>query len=312
MDMPLVSVIVPVFRVENYIKECVDSIINQTYKNLEIILVDDGSPDKSGIICEEYAKFDSRIKVIHKTNGGLSDARNFGLEEVCGKYVLFCDSDDILEHVTVETVVDLAEKYNSDIVGFESVIFSEGKGQLRPIYHNTEEIIHLSSAQLAEKLLYKQIDCSVCNKLFNAEKLVQCRFIKGRYNEDIIFLTQLLGECKNIIMTNYPFYRYRINPESITHTFNLKTLDPLRNINEITEAILDSFPHLSDALFFYTTSAVKTVATSIIRNKARHVSPYKESYEKAKAIIKRNYIKILLSKRFDIRFKFAVTAVIFL
>ena len=112
--------------------------------------------------------------------------------------------------------------------------------------------------------------------------------------EDIVFLTQLLGGCQNTLMTNFPFYRYRINPESITHTFNLRTLDPLRNINEITEAILDSFPDLSDALFFYTTSAVKTVATSIIRNKAKNISPYKESYEKAKTIIKENYIKILL------------------
>lgn len=312
MDMPLVSVIVPVYKVEKYINECVKSIVTQTYKNLEIILVDDGSPDNSGIICDEYAKSDSRVKVIHKTNGGLSDARNFGLEKACGKYVMFCDSDDIIEQNTIEKVVGLAEMYNVDIVGFESVVFTEGKELKKPIYHNCEEIMHLNSAQFAEKLLYKQIDCSVCNKLFKSEKLSNFRFIKGRYNEDIIFLTQLLGECTNAIMTNYPFYLYRNNSESISHTFNLRTLDPLRNINEITEAITNSFPNLSDALFFYTISAVKTVATSIIRNKAKNISPYKESYEKAKTILKENYLRILLSKRFDVRFKFAVTAVILL
>ena len=111
----LISVIVPIYNVEEYLNECVDSILNQTYKNLEIILVDDGSTDKSGIICDDYAKIDSRIKVIHKKNGGLSDARNVGIDRALGEFIIFIDSDDYIDHSMCEILLAYASKYDVDI-----------------------------------------------------------------------------------------------------------------------------------------------------------------------------------------------------
>lgn len=115
-SMPLVSVIVPIYKVERYLKECVDSIINQTYKNLEIILVDDGSPDKSGEIADSYAEKDGRVRVIHKENGGLSDARNVGIESAKGEYISLIDSDDYISQYFIEIMMKNAIKYVTDVV----------------------------------------------------------------------------------------------------------------------------------------------------------------------------------------------------
>ncbi len=115
MEDKLISIIIPVYNVERYLRECIDSIIAQTYKNLEIILVDDGSSDKSGEICDEYSKKDSRIKVIHKKNGGLSDARNVALDIAKGDYIGFIDSDDYIEKDMFQILYNLAEEYNAEI-----------------------------------------------------------------------------------------------------------------------------------------------------------------------------------------------------
>ena len=113
---PLVSVIIPVYNVEIYLRECVDSVINQTYKNLEIILVNDGSTDSSGRICDEYAGLDNRVKVIHRQNGGPSKTRNAGLKKATGKYIYFLDSDDYIENDTFAILVDTAETLNADLL----------------------------------------------------------------------------------------------------------------------------------------------------------------------------------------------------
>ena len=112
----LISIIVPIYKVENYLKRCIDSIINQTYKHIEIILVDDGSPDNCGAICDEYTKFDDRIKVIHKKNGGLSDARNCGIEISTGDYIIFIDGDDYVSKNMCEKLLIRALEHNADIV----------------------------------------------------------------------------------------------------------------------------------------------------------------------------------------------------
>ena len=116
-----VSVIVPVYKVEKYLKKCIDSILNQTYRDLEVILVDDGSPDQCGTICDRYGREDSRVHVIHKENGGLSDARNTGVERASGEYILFVDSDDYIEPELVEKTVKAAEKTGCDLVMFDYI-----------------------------------------------------------------------------------------------------------------------------------------------------------------------------------------------
>ena len=138
----LISIIVPVYKVEPYLNKCVDSIINQTYKNIEIILVDDGSPDNCGKICDDYTKKDSRIKVIHKKNGGLSDARNYGIEASIGDYIMFVDSDDYISANMCEILLKTAKKYNADIINcnFEEV-FSNAESRInRQAVNKNEEV----------------------------------------------------------------------------------------------------------------------------------------------------------------------------
>ena len=134
--MKKISVIVPVYNVEKYLNDCIDSIINQTYKNIEIILVDDGSNDSSGSICDEYAKKDNRVRVIHKVNGGLSSARNAGLDEVTGDYVMFCDSDDMFLPTSCEVMFEEIEKRNADyIVGNYQNCTEEGELWENPVFN---------------------------------------------------------------------------------------------------------------------------------------------------------------------------------
>ena len=124
--MELVSIVVPIYKVEQYLERCVQSICNQTYPKLEIILVDDGSPDQCGELCEMYAKKDERIRVVHKENGGLSDARNEGVKYATGKYILFVDSDDYIAEDLVEKTVEVAETQNCDIVLFDYYYVEDG------------------------------------------------------------------------------------------------------------------------------------------------------------------------------------------
>lgn len=145
-----ISIIVPIYKVEIYLRKCVDSIVNQTYKNIEILLIDDGSPDNCGIICDEYAKKDERIKVIHKKNGGLSDARNYGIEASSGDYIMFVDSDDYISKDMCEILLKKALENNADIVScnfkeiyidnFEEEINKQSIKKSLEIYTNLEVI----------------------------------------------------------------------------------------------------------------------------------------------------------------------------
>ena len=121
-ELPCVSVVIPVYNVEKYLIRCLESVILQTYRNLEIVLVDDGSTDNSGKICDEYAERDSRIKVIHKENGGLSDARNVGIKSASADYIVFIDSDDYVKNVYVQSLVEIALRYDVDIADRKSVV----------------------------------------------------------------------------------------------------------------------------------------------------------------------------------------------
>lgn len=312
MHHPLVSIIVPVYNVEKYIRECVDSILAQSYKYIEVILVDDGSPDNSPAICDEYAKNDSRVRVFHKENGGQSDARNVGLDNAQGEYVNFCDSDDIIDPHTIESAIDIMQRSGADIVGFESITFLEDVSKGTSIYHSDIQEQELTALEFVNGLLFRKIDSSVCNKMFSQKTIGSKRFIKGRYNEDILFLCELIEDCKLIVQTNTPHYKYRINQLSTTHVFSVKSLDPLKNVEVITNCIMKSFPECAPALFVYNTSAIKSVATGIVRNKKMNETPYKESYMWSKRYLKKNYLMILKSRYFDIRFKIASTIIIIL
>ena len=192
-----ISVIVPIYNVEQYLRRCIDSIINQTYKNLEIILVDDGSPDNCGQICDDYAKKDTRIKVIHKKNGGLSDARNVGLEVCTGDYISFVDSDDWIELNTYEIMMKSMNEYNADMV--VSNINYVYKDKVESKY--SEDKIRCFNKEEAMKELIKDglVQAVVWNKLYKRVVIDNLRFKVGKLNEDEFFTYKICAKAERIV-----------------------------------------------------------------------------------------------------------------
>ena len=218
---PLVSVIVPVYKVEAYLPQCVESIIGQTYQNLEIILVDDGSPDACGSICDDYAKKDNRIKVFHKHNGGLSDARNYGIAQSTGEYLGFVDSDDWIELDMFEVLVNVAEANGADIVacGFyhEYPKRTVVDARVEKKYDNT---IHQVSA-----LIKDDIDAFIWNKLYRKTCFSDIAFPYGRFFEDIFTAHKLFLKATSCIYVSKPLYHYiKRRKNSITETFSMDNL----------------------------------------------------------------------------------------
>lgn len=207
MTEPLISVIVPVYNVEKYLNRCVDSLIHQTYPKLEIILVDDGSTDSSGSICDALAKSDARIQVIHKENGGSSSARNEGLSKCRGNFVTFVDSDDWLELDTYQYALALMQKYHTDCVEFDSIMVrSEG-----PVPEREEKISVFSGKGILQYFMTsstKTGSYSVCRCLFPIGALQGLRFRPGKTNEDLDFKYLALSKCGTLAVSNQYKYHY--------------------------------------------------------------------------------------------------------
>ena len=219
MTKPLISVIIPCYKVEDYIEKCVDSILNQTYKKLEIILVDDGSPDNCPKICDEYAKKDERVIVIHKENGGLSDARNAGLDIAKGEYISFIDSDDYVDLNFYESLINSIIKEKTDVAICDiKMIYEEDKQEiLCPAFDGEFNLLNLIDNGLV---------ASSCNKLFKSDLIKQYLFAKGKVNEDLAVVIPTLINSGKISHSNECFYYYVQRKESIQNsTFSKKRFD---------------------------------------------------------------------------------------
>jgi len=238
----LISVIVPIYNVEPYLSRCVDSILDQTYTNLEIILVNDGSPDNCGKICNEYALADPRIKVIHKENGGLSDARNVALDEMNGEYVTFIDSDDFVEPNYVEILYNLARKYNVQLSISNFLHYYEEKGAEKANPQRIENST-LSSEKAVETMFYQdKFETSAWGKLYKKELFGNdIRYPKGLLYEDLPTTYKLILRAKEIAYTNQHTYYYRIRNDSIQWApFNQKKLDILKVADIMTYDIMNN------------------------------------------------------------------------
>lgn len=217
----------PVYKVEGYLDTCVQSLVNQTYQNLEIILVDDGSPDRSGELCDNWAKKDPRILVIHKENSGPSDARNAGLEIAKGEYIGYADSDDILHPEMYERLLSVMEKEQADIVECDYQNFYDGS---TPDFPLAEERISIFTPEdaLSGLITTGIFRYLVWNKLYRRSAIESLRFLSGKIHEDVFYVYQAFGLCKKIIKLHTSLYLYRQWPESIMGTaFSLKRLDSL-------------------------------------------------------------------------------------
>lgn len=219
MEQPLITVIVPVYLAEKYIHRCVDSILRQTYKNLEIILVDDGSPDKCGEICDEYQKIDSRVKVIHQENAGVSAARNAGIDVAKGEYIAFVDSDDYISDDFIEVLSNHIANVDYVSSGFTYIDQDES---IRYRYCVDEEIIQTGKetlfAHYSGKNEVKKINSVyACGKLYNREIWEKLRFTEGIVFEDICLMPYILLKCNKVKFIPYTGYYYRKVPTSITN-----------------------------------------------------------------------------------------------
>ena len=240
----MISVIVPIYNVEKYVNKCVGSIVNQTYTNLEIILVDDGSPDRCPEICDEWAKKDSRIKVIHKKNGGLSDARNAGMKIASGDYIVFVDSDDWIAPEMYERLLMAIKNDNSDIAACAVKMVWEDGSSSKLLTLRTNCVLSQYEAQ-SELLSEKKLKQPVFYKLYRMENIRHIPFEKGKYHEDVFWSYQAIGCAKRVSLSDYIGYFYLQRIESIMGSgYSLKRLDAMEAYCNRYEYFKEYFPEL--------------------------------------------------------------------
>lgn len=271
----LISIIVPVYKTENYIKQCVDSIISQTYKNLEIILVDDGSPDSCPKICDDYAKQDSRVKVIHKSNGGLMSARQAGLKQATGDYVGFVDGDDWIEPDMYAHFADTVEKYKPDMALCEFLYSFSDKDEKstqllsKPFFTKAEMEKDIYSTMLFKDRYYSfGINPCCWSKLFKRELLENNLYTvtpKVKIGEDASFTYPCLLEANSLAYVDKFLYHYRVNQQSMTKSYDAELEETILIPYEILKAVFAKYPYdLSRQLNYYLLYSVN----GVIRNEA--------------------------------------------
>ena len=261
-EKSLISIIIPVYKVEKYLEKCIQSLINQTYENLQIILVDDGSPDNCGKICDEYAKKDHRIEVIHKSNGGLSDARNKGLEIAKGEYIGFIDSDDYIESDMYEVLYNLLKQYNADVSICNFYTVSQGKIAIKNAENGIKEYNRIEI--LKEVLLDNNIQSYAWNKLYKKELFDEIKYPVGKKYEDIGTTFYLLEKCNKVVVTGKPEYYYINRQDSIVNNVTETTItDYIELIMQRYDYIEENIKELSSYNKDYLKRILKTAEQDI-------------------------------------------------
>ena len=273
---PLLSIIVPIYNVEQYLYRCIQSILNQTYQNLEIILVDDGATDCSGAIADSYAAKDKRIKVFHKENGGLSDARNYGLEHVTGDYILFIDSDDFIVNIMCERLITVASSNNADIVSCNYYI-----------YRGDDDIsIHTMSVQDDKRtftgmdmlryylLKTEPFDLNVVwNKIFKLDLfngVEPVRFPKGRVQEDNFTIFRLFLNANSIVTVNEPLYYYVQRAGSIMANFTRRfMIDTIESHMYMSDYLMNHCSSVKNELQLYLLNSYVELSRRVCANKCK-------------------------------------------
>lgn len=276
----MVSIIVPAYNIELYLERCVESILKQTYTNLEIILVNDGSTDKTGIICDQLEKKDDRIVVIHKVNGGLSDARNAGIEMAHGEYLSFVDGDDYIAYNAIEVLcaemcelkVSLvsAGYINFDLQGNRNVAIPSKK-------------MHLDKKEAFVNLLClnQNLYQTSCSKLFRRELFQNIRYKKGIINEDIELLPRVLDMCEHVVILDKPLYYYENRPGSITMSdYSMKRYEAIKIPRDIVKMCKKKYPEVLPHACFYELNSLYGMLDNLMNSRN------KDDYKKQKYILR--------------------------
>lgn len=304
-----VSIIVPVYNVRNYIEKCIDSLISQTYSNLEIILVDDGSTDGSEKVCDVFEKKDCRVKVIHKKNGGQSEARNMGLDIASGDYITFVDSDDYVTNNYIEFLLDLLVSNDADIsIGSYTYVTSQIVKS-----RATKEFKILEPHETTRRMLLDDgFDMGVWAKMFKAILFEDIRFPSGKYFEDSLITYQLVAKSKRNIFNSESIYFYvNRNDSTVNEEFSIKKLDLIEMTNEAENFILGMYPDLEvfvqRRVLWAKFSTLNQIITSSnkkeyseLSNNLRQNILKKSSLMKEKVIPKRDKIAFLILKYFGL------------
>lgn len=251
-----ISVIIPVFNIEQYVKTAVESVLCQTYKNLEIILVDDGSTDTSPDICDLLSQEYHQVKVIHKSNGGLSDARNVGIDNATGEYILFLDGDDFWNDINaIERLMKRVSLSHADILNFSYIKYYEDTNEYHEYFYNISPCpLDLTKNDRKKYLLdHNLYIASACNKLIKKSlfKDGDLYFVKGIYSEDIDWCLRLLIKAESVDFICENFYCYRQRSGSITHTINDKKCHDLTNNILKCFSMVNKNETLQDDLYKY-------------------------------------------------------------
>ena len=244
----LVSIVVPVYNVEQYVSKCIDSILGQTYDSIEVILVDDGSTDSSGKICDYYADHYKNVNVIHKDNGGLSSARNAGMEIINGKYIMFVDSDDWIEDYTVQYLINLMVLYDADMTAVRfNPIFDKNANNAVALSNKVREY---NKTEALESFLFNgYLSPCACGKLWKKESWNGIRFPNGKLFEDQYTIYKVLDRIEKSVLSENKAYNYLKRENSIGHSkFNKKTYDLYYAINQECRDISLKYPELKKSM----------------------------------------------------------------
>lgn len=245
----LISVIVPVYKVENYLNQCLESIVKQTYSNLEILLVDDGSPDRCPEICDEWARKEKRVRAIHKQNGGLSDARNAGLALAQGELVMFVDSDDWIAPEMAEKMLEAMEREEADMVICQYIkVLPDGK--TKRVFNGTEAEKIYNQKEMYRLLLEdREISNHVWRRLYKKSLLPASPFPVNKNYEDLYTMAGISSRCKRFVSLNEAYYFYRENPDGIVKSANFKNMNDYLDALEKNIADINRFcPELTNEI----------------------------------------------------------------
>lgn len=271
----MISVIVPVYNVEKYLERCVKSIAAQTYKDLEILLIDDGSTDKSEEMCDDFQQTDSRIKAFHKQNGGLSDARNYGIEHSAGEFISFVDSDDYIDEKMLETLHRLITENDADLAVCSAMDVFEGK-EVTQVKEIKE--FNLNKVESYKYMLRGDGIPSACNKLYKRQTVGEVRFPVGKLYEDGFFTPQILKKVEKTAVTSKPMYYYFRRADSITtKPFRKGDLDVIEAYDKCVKQVKELCPEaLPYAEFRYRNAYFNVLDKMLMRDDCKEIPEYKQ------------------------------------
>lgn len=297
--MPKISIIVPVYRVEEYLDKCVQSILNQTFTDFELILVDDGSPDRCGEMCDGYAEKDSRVKVIHKENGGLSDARNAGIDAASAEYIGFVDSDDYIAEDMYEMLYENIVKYDADISACG--LFNCYETRKIRQYDKDELLIVNQSEGIGIILEGKKLSVNAVNKLFVKTLFHNIRFPVGKLSEDAYVMIKLFGQAQKMVIETKPKYYYIHRAESITTSnYTQRDYNVVEAYKNNLLYVQDHFPeHIAKAKFRYLWAYIYVYEKMIVSQTMVNDNEYNELTK----WLKKHAIKYLTNPYFSYKRK---------